>query len=326
MDKVGSIIRNLVYQKENFPNIYSCYLENNLQEVAITTLDNYDVNKHNKIVILCEDYNEFLEEIFYIQNQEQLNRYKSIFIQKSYAIDESYEKEGILYISINHQYTLNGMEIELIKKLKKDNLNNASALFSMKKFNLFDKKIVKELDVAVFEISSYEVLKEKLMLYKPTYREGEFIKRNLFIEEKVEMIDQTSFYETFKVSLSIEYIKAFAQDFDNHIKVMNKMEASYNREFFKLANKLLVKNLNDKFKDNYYKVEFLLSEFDVFKKKFIVEEKRFMKSLKNINIDSTESDKYLYISNSNIAQFDQIISSSLEVFMKRLLSFNLERC
>lgn len=324
MDKISKIIRNLEYQKLNFKSIYNLYLENIQSEVATTQIFNNYVSKHEKIVILCENYEKFLKEIFYV-DINNLNSYNYILIEKSYLQDINfYEEKDHLNLKLRHQYTLDGMKIQLVTNLKKDTLNNASALIIAKDIDLFDKKIINQSEIKVINVTDNENLKFELINYKAMYCEKKFIDRTFEQNpKKVDVLNIHDYYsDNLKIIISIDYIKKFtAADSFEYLGLINKMEQDYKKEFLKNANKILKNILDNNFSSNYYKVDILLREYDKFTKDLVKEEKNFISELKKIPNNISESEKYLKVGNSRISNFDHITSQCLDNFNSKILRF-----
>lgn len=330
MDSVDRVIRNLEYQKNYFPEFYNEYISEALAEVAMTKIeDNVEVNKNLNIVILCDSFNEALENIFYLKDIE-LEEFKEIFIRKSYK-DKLEEDESSVTLNLVHPYLVKDMTIRLIKRLTKDSLENASLFIGLKRLNIFDKKIILGANVRNINVESFEDLKNELINFKATYYEKAFIEKNLVSKNEEGDTENLNFDEI-KASISFDFIKKIVnkKSSESYLEIINLLLNKCINYFKVSSNKLLLKyeNINfrkgdnylnyqekkELFKEMYLTVNILLNNIDKLENELEITKENFINELKDFDNSLSKSNLYTNIMNSNIVEFDRVTSKYLNKF------------
>ena len=85
---------NILYQRNNFNEIYKSYFNEVMMEAAVSYENNYEIEENRYLVIITDEYENILRDIFYISfnNSEtylDIENSDEIIIKKGY--EESYK-------------------------------------------------------------------------------------------------------------------------------------------------------------------------------------------------------------------------------------------
>ncbi|MGU8801355.1 hypothetical protein ACV3W2_07750 [Clostridium perfringens] len=345
MDRVDIIIKNLEYQKKYLYDIYSQYIfsnsKENLSEVALTSIDDeIEVNKNLNIVIFCDEFNWILKELFYF-DEINLEDYEEVLIKKSYI--NSYDIDGNkITLNLLHPYLLRGAVIKLIKKINMEALEDVSLLISLKKINLFNRKLVSKANIRDVEIKDLNELKEILNKFKATYYEDKFIDENIPNKgEKKFITDNNIDFNGIKVSISLDFIKEIIENGGNYLESLNLLENSCKEEFKKVSNNIINDYINLNYKSEkedllnlrseekkklfstmYYLVNRLLDDLDNLTNSLNKIKEELVKVFKDFDNGLSKSEKYIKIMESNIFEFDEITSNQLNDFKNEIINLH----
>lgn len=345
MDSVDIIVKNLEYQKKYLYDIYNQYIFSNLQEtlseVAITSIDDeIEVNKNLNIVIFCDEFNGILKELFYF-DEINLEDYEEVLIKKSYI--NSYEIDGHkITLNLLHSYLLRGAVIKLIKKINIEALEDVSLLISLKKINLFNRKLVSKANIRDVEIKDLNELKEILNKFKATYYEEKFIDENIPNKGEKEFItDNNIDLNGIKVSISLDFIKKIMESKGDYLESLNLLEKSCKEEFKKVSNNIIKDYINLNYKSEkedllnlsseekkklfstmYYLVNILLEGLENLTNSLKKIKEELVKEFEDFDNNLSKSEKYIKIMESNISEFDEITSKQLNDFKNEIINLH----
>lgn len=322
MDNVSKVIRNLEYQKKYFENIFKEYGE--INEIAITKIDeDKSENNYKKVMIFCENYRDVLNKIFHFKiNETNINHWEcsdKIVIEKSYSRNQeiSFEEKKV-YIFLNHLYTLSGMKIELIKKIKKEDLKDTAVIIANQKIKLFDRKYINDMGINCIEIKEIEHLKDYLFTYKPEYNIWGFIEKN--VKEVEPNLERNFKYSIdFKIFKGFDYIENFLEaKLDTDIsKGLKKIKEENKSLFIKEINKFLESRLNGEFEKNYNEVDIVLKEYNKLNEELGLEGEKIYRKISEMSKNLSQTAKYLELSKCGIEKLYEITSEKInEVFLK----------
>ncbi|MDK0570820.1 hypothetical protein P6O23_07590 [Clostridium perfringens] len=345
MDRVDIIIKNLEYQKKYLYDIYNEYIfsdsQETLSEVAITNMeDEIEVNKNLNIVIFCDEFNEILKELFYF-HELNLEDYEEVLIKKSYI--NSYHIDGHkITLNLLHPYLLRGSVIKLIKKINMEALEDVSLLISLKKINLFNRKLISKTNIRDVAIKDLNELKEILNKFKATYYEEKFIDENIPNKGKKEFItDNNMDFNGIKVSICLDFIKEIIECKEGYLGSLNLLEKSCKEEFKKVSNNIIKDYINLNYKSEkegllnlsseekkklfstmYYLVNILLEGLENLANSLNKIKEELLKVFENFDNNLSKSEKYIKIMESNISEFDEITSNQLNDFKNKIINLH----
>lgn len=343
MDRVDIIVKNLEYQKKYLYDIYNQYIfsdsQETLSDVAITDMDDeIEVNKNLNIVIFCDEFNEILKELFYF-NELNLEDYEEVLIKKSYI--NSYDIDGHkINLNLLHPYLLRGAAIKLIKKINMEALEDVSLLISLKKINLFNRKLISKSNIRDIAIKDLNELKEILNKFKATYYEEKFIYENIPNKVEKEFItDNNMDFNGIKVSICLDFIKKIIECKDGYLGPLNLLEKSCKEEFKKVSNNIIKDYINLNYKSEkegllnlsfeekkklfstmYYLVNILLEGLENLAYSLNKIKEELLKLFEDFDNNLSKSEKYIKIMESNISEFDEITSNQLNDFKNKIIN------
>lgn len=345
MDRVDIIIKNLEYQKKYLYDIYNEYIfsdsQETLSEVAITNVeDEIEVNKNLNIVIFCDEFNEILKELFYF-HELNLEDYEEVLIKKSYI--NSYHIDGHkITLNLLYPYLLRGATIKLIKKINMEALEDVSLLISLKKINLFNRKLISKANIRDIAIKDLNELKEILNNFKATYYEEKFIDENIPNKGEKEFItDNNMDFNGIKVSICLDFIKEIIECKEGYLGPLNLLEKSCKEEFKKVSNNIIKDYINLNYKSEkegllnisfeekkklfstmYYLVNILLEGLENLVNSLNKIKEELLKVFEDFDNNLSKSEKYIKIMESNISEFDEITSNQLNDFKNKIINLH----
>lgn len=345
MDRIDIIVKNLEYQKKYLYDIYKQYIFSDykeaLSEASVTSMeDEIEVNKNLNIVIFCDNFNEILREVFYF-NEMNLEDYEEVLIKKSYI--NSYDIDGHkITLNLLYPYLLRGAVIKLIKKINMEALEDVSLLISLKKINLFNRKLVSKANIRDVEIKDLNELKEILNKFKATYYEEKFIDENIPNKgEKKFITDNNMDFNGIKVSICLDFIKKIIECKDGYLGPLNLLEKSCKEEFKKVSNNIIKDYINLNYKSEkegllnlsfeekkklfstmYYLVNILLEGLENLADSLNKIKEELIKLFEDFDNNLSKSEKYIKIMESNIFEFDEITSNQLNDFKNKIINLH----
>lgn len=324
------IARNLLYQKNNFGNIYKGYFNYGLQEVAVDVLrDDIGVEASKYITIVAEDYQPILRDLFYIEELlDYLEEYEEVFIEKDLL--DSYEvREGgdTLFIKCIHPYMLKNNNIRIIKKLKKKNSVDNSLIIVFRELNNIEKRIVKDKLHKVKVVNSILEIKDILIDFHSYYNEKKFIEDKLVCRNK-KVLGTNITEDSFKIAIAMDFITTISgeelQQKDMH-KLLQKIYTKAKEHYEEEAKAIVNRYLNNNFTNNYLIINILLISLDRVEKglyDYIIN--KFSVRLADINKIQRRSERYIALMDSGILYINGFLTDEIRKIIEEISNFAWE--
>lgn len=324
---------NILYQRNNFNEIYKSYFNEVMMEAAVSYENNYEIEENKYLVIITEEYENILRDIFYINfnNNEtylDIESTDEIIIKKGYEDEVNIEYIGDkAIITYMIPYRLRGNNIRIIKKVKSLNVKDAALIIVNKKLSLFDKRALQKKEHKLVECYELDDIKSNLLKFKAFYNEKNYIKKQLDKAEK-KIINTNLIEDSFKINIAISFINYLSSDeakkkdkFFLMKEITNRIIAIYDQE----AKKIVKKYLRNDFEKNYYVINKLMNSIDRLNKNLY---ENITKSLideidKILKLDR-KKDRYLALMKSKFMDIDELLSKEINYLAKDLNYIILE--
>lgn len=324
---------NILYQRNNFNEIYKSYFNEVMMETAVSYENNYEIEENKYLVIITDEYENILRDIFYISfnNSEtylDIENSDEIIIKKGYEDEVTIEDiGGKVSITYMIPYRLRGIDIRIIKKVKYSKIKDAALIIVNKKLSLFDKRTLQEKEHRLVECYELDNIKSNLLKFKAFYNEKNYIKKQLDKVEK-KIINTNMIEDSFKINIAISFINYLSSDeakkkdkFFLMKEITNSVIDIYKQE----ANKIVKKYLRNDFEKNYYVINKLMNSIDRVNKNLYKNiTKSFINELDKILKLDRKKDRYLALMQSKFMDIDELLSKELSYLDKDLNYIILE--
>lgn len=324
---------NILYQRNNFNEIYKSYFNEVMMEAAVSYENNYEIEENRYLVIITDEYENILRDIFYISfnNSEtylDIENSDEIIIKKGYEDEVTIEDiGGKVSITYMIPYRLRGIDIRIIKKVKYSKIKDAALIIVNKKLSLFDKRTLQEKEHRLVECYELDNIKSNLLKFKAFYNEKNYIKKQLDKVEK-KIINTNMIEDSFKINIAISFINYLSSDeakkkdkFFLMKEITNSVIDIYKQE----ANKIVKKYLRNDFEKNYYVINKLMNSIDRVNKNLYKNiTKSFINELDKILKLDRKKDRYLALMQSKFMDIDELLSKELNYLDKDLNYIILE--
>lgn len=332
MDTVENFKSNIIYQKENFKDIYSSYFNNGSdtaeEEAAVSEVSENDSEIEDKILILTDNFDDILQKLFgiteimYLKScnvissdttiNEQLQDIDTMIIEKNYS-DTTIEIIGnTAKIKCMFSYRLFDKKIMITKNEgKKKLLDNVYKIYCLRELSIFEKHSFKKKSEKIINLNGLDELKEELIKLRFKYN----IKFNCSKKSRGNA-DYTDLLKgQYLCSLSLSIINSI-----NEKKIMEKGEkqilnfiSSSVLEFYtNEVNKLTRIYLKTDFHYNFVIINCVLEE----KKEFNIILNKFICSIYNeitdLKVLKSQSEIKIGLINSGLKNIDKIVTESIE--------------
>lgn len=333
MDTVENFKSNIIYQKENFKDIYSSYFNNGSdtaeEEAAVSEVSENDSEIEDKILILTDNFDDILQKLFgiteiiYLKSfniissditiNDHLQDIDTIIIEKSYS-DISIEIIGnTAKIKCMFSYRLFDKKIIITKNEgKKKLLDNVYKIYCLRELSIFEKNSFKKKSEKIINLNGLDELKEELIKLRFKYN----IKFNC-IKKSRENADYTNLLKgQYLCSLSLSIINSI-----NEKKIMEKSEKQilnfisssvldfYTNEVNNVTKIYLIKK---DFYRNFVIINCVLEEkkeFNIILNKFICS---IYKEITDLKVLKSQSKIKIGLINSGLKNIDKIVTESIE--------------
>lgn len=327
------ILRNLLYQKINFENIYKTYLNDGLSEVAVSAEnEKIDVDGTKFITIVADEYYPILKKLFYVEGPlEDLEDYELVSVEKE-SID-SYEVNysgDALCVKCIHPYRIKNNTIRIIKRLnKKYSVDNSLIIiFREKGLSGIENRIIDNKLHKVRKVNDLKEMKDILIKFNSYYNERMFIENKLIQKDK-QILETNLIEDSFRIAIAMDFINILSSNELQEDKInefLHRIDLMAKLEYEKIAKKMITDYLQpNNFTDNYLTVDKLLSSIDSVKKSlddYLMN--NFQTRLREIANMQGKSKRYISLMDSGILKIDAFLSDEIKKLSKALSSSALE--
>lgn len=328
-----SVVKNLMFQKQNYPEIYNGYLlsyiNEDMVEKEISNTETIESDSGNVILLIVNEFISVLKDAFVIPKNIYDNELINIDDYEEINIYRTYKDEVTININDSgidiycmHPYHFAKSTIKLVKNANKKVCKNINKVYAMRDLSMYEKIYLKnDFDKIIFVNSTNELV-ENFINIKNYYNEADLIHALRNCGKKNLEVESTFTENYYKVSLSLDIIR--------NIIDMNLMEKEIHiisqyiystvvNEYKNEAKKIIEPYLNEDFINNYGVIE---NFFQVGEKLFKeiaslikVEIHDEIQSFKNLDC---KSDLYIELLGSSIKKIDAILSNSLDKLSKSM--------
>lgn len=324
-----NVVKNLMFQRKFYPNIYEGYLQFYIDDEDYISDEYQEEIRNNEILIVTENFSKILEKVFVIPKEilnEKLNNleeFEEIEIYKSY--DENLKvtvNNSSIEIHCMYLYAFTNQVIRLVKNTNKQYFKDSSMVYMMREPSLYEKVYLQENSSNLIFINSEEELLNNMATVNLTYNENALIKK-LESDNNDNLRGKINFGEScYKVSLSLDLIRNIID-----MNLINEDLAIINQYIFKFimdefgieSRKIMDSYITKDFVNNFIIVDRFLSEGEKLSKIIINMirgeiGKEFIE-FKNLN---RTSDLYVSLLGSSIKKLDGVLSHSLNELHKSI--------